>query len=145
MTPLHADRKAWFVLFAAWLIATVATLGSLFFSEVMQLPPCALCWYQRICMYPLALLFAVALMRPEPSILRYASPLVFVGWVIAAYHNLIYFGVISEDAAPCRQGIPCTAIQLEWLGFITIPLLSLTAFTLLGSLLLFLRNRLSHG
>jgi disulfide bond formation protein DsbB len=141
MAPQKSNSKVGLLLFAAWVVATVATLGSLFFSQVMQLPPCVLCWYQRICMYPLTLLFAVAVLKPDAAVLRYASPLVVVGWAIAAYHNLLYFGFISEEVSPCQQGVPCTAMQLEWLGFITIPLLSLTAFSLLGILLFSLRNR----
>lgn len=140
----ETSRGTWLLLFAAWLVATVATLGSLFFSQVMHLPPCVLCWYQRICMYPLSLLFAVALFKPEGAIVRYAAPLVILGWAIAVYHNLLYFGLISEDVSPCQQGVPCTAVQLEWLGFITIPLLSLTAFTLLGGLLFKLRKRFAE-
>lgn len=121
----------WSRLFFLWLLSLVATAGSLFFSEVMLLAPCVLCWYQRIAMYPLVLLFGLALFPLDLGILRYTRWLTGVGFGIAVYHNLLYYHLIPESLAPCKQGISCTTVQLEWLGFITIPLLSLTAFGLI--------------
>lgn len=124
------DRK-WYLIFASWLVAVVATLGSLFFSEVMKLPPCLLCWFQRICMYPLVLIFLGGMFPFDRRVFRYSLPLAFVGWFISVYHNLLYYKILPESAAPCSQGVSCTTLQIEWLGFITIPLLSLTAFTII--------------
>lgn len=118
-------------IFFSWLISMVATLGSLFFSEIMLLPPCVLCWYQRICMYPLTILLLVGFWTQDKGVLKYASPLALIGWVIAFYHNLLYYNILPESASPCMQGISCTSIQLNWLGFITIPLLSLVSFTMI--------------
>lgn len=118
----------------AWLIALVATAGSLFFSEVMRLPPCVLCWYQRIAMYPLVLLLGVALLRGERKVLAYVWPLAGLGLAIAVYHNLLYYHVIPESLSPCVEGISCTTRQIEWFGFVTIPFLALTAFVLLNAL-----------
>lgn len=125
-----------YLIFLCWLIAVFATAGSLFFSEVMKYPPCVLCWYQRICMYPLTLIFLSGLFPADRSILRYATPLVAVGWIISVYHNLLYYKILPESAAPCVQGISCTTTHIEWLGFVTIPLLSLVSFTLIFLLLL---------
>lgn len=124
-------------LYAAWLVALVATVGSLFFSEVMQLPPCVLCWYQRIAMYPLVLVLGAGIiMRDARGVKFYALPLALAGLAVAGYHNLLYYGIIPESITPCTQGISCTSRQLEWLGFITIPLLSLAAFVFVNICLL---------
>jgi disulfide bond formation protein DsbB len=115
-------------------LSVIATTGSLYFSEVMKLPPCVLCWYQRICMYPLVVLFGICLSVKDKKVrdvFHYALGLISVGTGIALYHNLLYYGIIPDSITPCTQGISCTARQIEWLGFITIPLLSLVSFSLL--------------
>jgi disulfide bond formation protein DsbB len=118
-------------LYIVWFSSLAAMLGSLFFSEVMKFPPCVLCWYQRIAIYPLAILLPVAIIRDEAASFRkYALLLTAAGFAIAAYHNLIYYGVVSEALSPCREGASCSSRQLEWLGFVSIPLLSLGAFAL---------------
>ncbi|MDQ3801426.1 MAG: disulfide oxidoreductase [Acidobacteriota bacterium] len=115
--------------YAAWIIALIATVGSLFFSEVMQLPPCVLCWYQRIAMYPLVLVIGAGILMRDGSRMKYyALPLALVGLAISIYHNLLYYGILPESITPCTQGVSCTSRQIEWLGFITIPLMALTAF-----------------
>jgi disulfide bond formation protein DsbB len=116
--------------FALWLVSIIATLGSLFFSEVMRLPPCVLCWYQRIAMYPLVALTTVALVRRDAGIGAYLWPFVAMGLAVSIYHNLLYYHLIPESITPCAQGVSCTERQIEWLGFVTIPLLALTAFVL---------------
>ena len=131
-------------IFGAWFISTVATLGSLFFSEVMRYPPCVLCWYQRICMYPLVLILLTGLFPVSKSVVRFSLPLALVGWGIAFYHNLLYYKILPESAAPCTLGISCTSVHIEWLGFITIPLLSLLAFSLIIFLLLLTHRNLNH-
>jgi len=114
--------------YAAWVVAMVATLTSVFFGEVMKLPPCTLCWYQRICLFPLTVLIAAGIVLRDKNLASYTLPLVVVGLGLALYHNLIYYGVVSETLSPCTQGVPCTSRQIEWLGFITIPLMALLAF-----------------
>jgi len=132
----------WNQVFICWLIATVATLGSLFFSEVMKFPPCVLCWYQRIAMYPLVALFLVALFRSEKSFFYYVLPLSFIGWSISIYHNLLYYKFLPESAAPCVAGISCTTVHIEWFGFITIPFLSFVAFSVINVILFLAQRRL---
>ncbi|MCO5144279.1 MAG: disulfide bond formation protein B [Oligoflexia bacterium] len=97
----------------------------------MKLPPCVLCWYQRICMYPLVLLFGIALWTEDKSHKKYTLALSILGGLIAIYHNLLYYKLIPDSITPCTQGISCTTKQIELLGFITIPLLSLVSFILL--------------
>ncbi len=118
-------------IFSAWFTSSLATLGSLFFSEVMKFPPCLLCWYQRICMYPLVVLFIAGLFPVNRQVLRFTFPLALIGWLISVYHNLLYYQILPESAAPCVQGISCTTVQIEWLGFITIPFMSFAAFSLI--------------
>ncbi|MEO5668940.1 MAG: disulfide oxidoreductase [Bdellovibrionota bacterium] len=122
-------------LLIAWIVATLATLGSLFFSEVMHLPPCVLCWYQRICMYPLVIILSIGWAREDAGERSYALPLVLIGLAISIYHNLLYYKILPESISPCVQGISCTTRQIEWLGFITIPLLALVAFVALAILI----------
>ena len=119
-------------LYLAWIQAWVATLGSLFFSEVMKFPPCKLCWYQRICMYPLVAVLAVGIVKKDKNVYQYVLPLSITGFGIALYHNLIYYHIISESFVPCSQGVSCTTKFFAWFGFITIPLLSLVAFTVIS-------------
>lgn len=126
----HRSGLNEFFPYAAWIVALIATAGSLFFSEVMELPPCILCWYQRIAMYPLVLVIGLGIATRDPSWKKYALPLALAGLLISIYHNLLYYGLIPESITPCKEGISCTTVQLEWLGFITIPLMALTAFVL---------------
>ena len=130
------DESMWLPLFGAWIVSLLATMGSLFFSEVMELPPCVLCWYQRICMYPLAVVITVGLATEDRGVSRYAWPLALIGLAVATYHNLLYYHIIPDSITPCATGVSCTERQIEWLGFITIPLLSLTAFVMIIGCLL---------
>lgn len=125
MNKLHLS------LYFSLIVAIVATSGSLFFSEVIGYPPCVLCWYQRICMYPLALLLLLGIWNDDAKISRYTLPINIIGLCFALYHNLIYYGIIPENLSPCREGVSCADVHIEWLGFITIPMLSLTAFILI--------------
>jgi len=125
----------WSLVFAAWLIAALATLGALFMSEVMGFAPCVLCWYQRIFMFPLVIVLALGLFPFDPKVLRYALPLAAVGLLVAVFHLLLTAGFIPESMTPCRQGIPCATVQIEWFGFVTIPLLSALAFLAINALL----------
>lgn len=114
--------------YVAWIIALLSVVGSLFFSEVMQLPPCILCWYQRIAMYPLVLIIAIGIILKDSRLRIYALPFALIGLAISTYHNLLYYGFVPERITPCTEGVPCNAVQIEWLGFITIPLMGLAAF-----------------
>lgn len=134
----------WTLLFSAWLIALVATLGALFSSEIMGLEPCVLCWYQRIAMFPLALMLALALLPVDVQVVRYALPLALVGAATAAYHTLLVWGLVPKDLVPCGQGPSCAEVKFELLGFITLPLLSLSAFALIVILLWTLKSRNSE-
>jgi disulfide bond formation protein DsbB len=129
-------EAAWMLVFASWVIATASTLGALFFSEVMKLPPCVLCWYQRIFMFPLVVLLPIGLFPFDPKVVRYALPLALIGTSIAAFQMLLVAGVIPESITPCSRGVSCSETQIEWFGFLSIPLLSVLAFTLISLLLI---------
>ena len=135
------EQSNWMLIFIAWLLATIATLGSLFFSEVMEIQPCVLCWYQRIFMYPLVLIFLVGLFPLDRNVIRYALPIAVIGWGISVYHYLLYSGYIPETMQPCTQGVSCTEINLELLGFITIPMLSILSYSAIIALLLVFKKR----
>jgi disulfide bond formation protein DsbB len=125
---LRKDKINGMLPYLAWLIALIATVGSLFFSEVMDLPPCVLCWYQRIATYPLVLIIGIGIILRDSRMKIYALPLCLAGLAVSIYHNLLYYGFIPEAITPCTEGVPCNAVQIEWLGFITIPLMGLGAF-----------------
>lgn len=130
----------WFknnLLYFAFAQALVATLGSLFFSEVMHWTPCILCWYQRILMYPLVIVLAVGILRKDKQVSLYALPMSILGFLIAAYHNLLYYGIVQEV---CREGVSCATRFFAWFGFITIPFLSLLAFAIITTLMLWHRK-----
>ncbi|MBW1752777.1 MAG: disulfide bond formation protein B, partial [Deltaproteobacteria bacterium] len=93
MTSLDQTPSSnWNILFACWIVASISTLGSLFFSEIMEFPPRVLCWYQRIFMFPLVLILLAGLFPFDKSIVKYALPLAIVGWCFAFYHYLLYSG-----------------------------------------------------
>jgi disulfide bond formation protein DsbB len=114
-------------LFLAWLVALTATLGSLYYSEVARFVPCTFCWYQRIAMYPLAVILGIAAFRRDREVWYFAVPLAAVGAVIAAYHYLIQqFPGLSGGA--CSEGVPCSAAYVWKFGFVSIPLMALVSF-----------------
>ena len=124
------DRLGLIARHIALLTAWIATWGSLFFSEVLGWVPCVLCWYQRILMYPLALLLALGIIRRDRGLHIYVLPFSIAGIGISLYHHLL----IKTDWLPppaCVTGVPCNIDYLNLLGFITIPWLALTAFVII--------------
>lgn len=119
------------------IIALLATAGSLFFG-FHGIPICALCWYQRIFMYPLAFIILVGIVRKDRDLPWYVLPLSIPGMLIASYHVALQSGWVSERVEFCTVGVSCTTKYAEWLGFITIPLLSFLAFAVLTAAFLFL-------
>lgn len=101
----------------------------------MQFVPCTMCWYQRIFMYPLVIIFLIALLYPDDKVFKYSIVLVLIGWGFSIYHNLLMFGIISEEMVPCTQGVPCGVKYIDWFGFVSIPLLSFIAYSLILVLL----------
>lgn len=118
-------------LFAAWAISFIATIGSLFFSEVWKFIPCELCWYQRIFMYPLVIILGIAVIKKDAKQYMYVLPVASIGFLIALYHYLVQkVPAFASNSISCGM-IPCTTQYINWLGFITIPFLALTSFGLI--------------
>ena len=138
-----SDGHAWACLFAAWMVALAATFGALFIGEVMGQTPCNLCWHQRVFMFPLAVILAVATFREDLAIWRYALPIAALGWLVAAFHSLLYSGVIPEAIKPCGQGPSCSSAAMTILG-LPLPYISLAAFTAVAVLLLPASRKVSN-
>jgi len=118
----------------ALVVALLAAAGSLYFSDVAGYEPCALCWYQRIAMYPLVVLLGIAAWRSDPGVRRYAAPLAGIGALIALYHYAVEW-LPGLDAGVCSATTPCTVVWFRELGFASLPYLALSAFLLIGALL----------
>lgn len=113
----------------AFLVALAATSGSLFYSEIAQYTPCLLCWWQRIFMYPQVLLIALGIMKNDKHIADYSIGMSSVGFIIALYHYYIQLG--GKTFLTCGQvgfSASCTQRFTMEFGYITIPMMSLTAF-----------------
>ncbi|TCI37673.1 MULTISPECIES: disulfide oxidoreductase [Exiguobacterium] len=123
-------------LYLAWLVALTATLGSLYFSEIREFVPCELCWIQRIFMYPLVFVLGMAVFTNDRQVKKYVLPLAIGGGMISLYHYLVQKVPGFADIKPCVEGVPCNVQYINWFGFVTIPFLALTAFTLITLLLL---------
>jgi disulfide bond formation protein DsbB len=137
--PLRALRRGveGYELWFAFLVAAIATGGSLFFSEIAGFVPCELCWYQRICMYPLSIVTLLAALADERRVARYLLPLPLVGAGVSVYHLLIENGVVKQSQI-CLLSAPggCATKWIEEFGYVTIPVLALTGFALAFALLL---------
>lgn len=118
----------------AWVMAVVATLGSLYYSQIAHFIPCEYCWYQRIAMYPLVIIFGIAAAYRDRGIDRYARAIAGIGALIAAYHVAleVFPGL---DTGACTVTTPCTLVWFREFGYISLPVLALTAFLLILTLL----------
>jgi len=119
----------------AWVVAFVSMLGSLYFSEVANFVPCNLCWYQRIAMYPLAVILLVGALRRDWGVRWYAVPVAAIGACISTYHVLIERFPSLESSNVCSLAVPCNFIWFEEIGFVTLPYMALSAFLLILVLL----------
>ena len=119
-------------IYIAWITALSAMLGSLYFSEVLKLPPCVLCWYQRILMYPLVLMIPIGIITIDKKVYKYVLPMSIIGMAVAFYHYLLYTKLIPDTLAPCSTGVSCTSRLIEWFnGVVNIPFLSMISFTVI--------------
>lgn len=114
-------------LFLAWLIALLATLSTLYASEIIKLPVCHLCWYQRICIYPLAIILGIAVFRDDCRIGIYTIPLTIIGAIFAGYQYALQILPAFGPIHFCTIGPDCRMTYFQFFGFITLPFLSLTA------------------
>lgn len=137
------EQKAWqnykpFLLFIAWLIALLATISAIYASLILKMPVCELCWWQRICLFPLVIQLGIATFRQDLKISWYTLPLVIIGGLIAFYQYLLQKVPALQSISLCRSGpgtVNCSAIDWQIFGFVTISFLSLVAFVVLFFLL----------
>jgi disulfide bond formation protein DsbB len=120
----------------AALVAVTATLGSLFLSEAAGFVPCVLCWYQRIAMYPLAVLGVVAAWRRDAAVWVYAAPLAAVGLAVSVWHYLVERVPTLSAASSCSVSAPCDVRWVDAFGFVTIPYMAGSGFALILACLL---------
>lgn len=131
-----------FSIYLGWAVATGAMIGSLVLSEVIRFIPCDLCWWQRVFMYPMAFILTVGILKKDKKVAYYVLPLSIIGLVIAFYHSLLQWHVIRPENLSCSvtSAVSCADAQINWLGFITIPFMSLCCF-LVVTILMFLSLR----
>ena len=139
------EKKAKIVLYIAFVQALIAMLGSLFFDWVLHFAPCVLCWYQRVCIFPMVVILAVCIIKKDKNAPYLILPLSLIGLGISIYHNLLYYKVIPESIAPCTIGTSCTTQYINWLGFISIPLLSFCALTVITVCMIFYLQLSKHS
>lgn len=137
-------KRNWHLLLLAWLIAVVATAGSLFIGEIMGMPPCVLCWYQRIFMFPLAIVLGIACYSDDRRGAVYGLPLALGGLATAGYHTLLVADLVPKAWIPCSAGVSCADQKLEILNGVQIPWLSLATFFLILPLLIVYLRRTSR-
>ena len=137
--PLTVLRSAvWgYELWLAFVVAATATAGSLFLSDIANFVPCELCWYQRICMYPLSLITLLAALLNDNRVARYLLPFPVIGAGVSTYHVLVENGVVAQTQA-CLISAPggCATKWIDEFGYMTIPTLALTGFALTFAFLL---------
>ncbi|WP_078549333.1 disulfide oxidoreductase [Litchfieldia alkalitelluris] len=118
--------------FIAFAAALIATLGSLYFSEILLFIPCELCWYQRIFMYPLVIITAISIIKKTHDTAIYTFVLSIIGGFISLYHYSIQKVPFLNENSPSCGLVPCNTDYINWLGFITIPFLALIAFIIIS-------------
>ena len=128
------------ILYIAFAQGLIAMLGSLYYSEIRHFAPCVLCWWQRIFMYPLVLILAVGIIQKDKKIYNYVLPMSILGGIIAFYHVLLQKGIIPEALGPCTQTVPCVTKFTGYFGFITIPVMALTAFIVITLCMLYYKK-----
>ncbi|SDZ03104.1 disulfide bond formation protein DsbB [Evansella caseinilytica] len=137
MEETSKQKKIEYAMFAAWGIALIATLGSLYFSEVKLFMPCSLCWVQRIFMYPLAITLAIASVKKDAGQAYYTLPLSLIGLGFSSYHYMLEkIPALSTQAEACGI-IPCNYEYINWFGFITIPFLALVSFFFISLMMVY--------
>ncbi len=128
------------LLLASFSLALIATAGSLFMSEILHWTPCVLCWYQRLMLYPLVIIFGAAIVKKISNLEYIVFPMVAIGMLVAFYHNLLQYRIIPESLAPCQAGVSCLTPYNVWFNFLTVPLLSFITFAVIVGLMIAYRK-----
>ncbi len=125
-----------FALFSAWFIAVIALLATLYSSMIQMLPVCHLCWYQRVCIYPLVIILGIGAFVDDRSSAVYALPLALIACLLALFQYIIQWYPQLEPVGICGLGPQCSAVHMKYLGFITYPFISLIASIVISILLI---------
>ena len=123
-----------------FLVSLIATLGSLYFSEVRLYVPCEMCWYQRIIMYPIVIISLIGLIKNDVNSRYYVRVFSGIGILASTYHYILQKVSFVADSLPACTGVDCTVQYINWLGFITIPFLALIAFILIFTMSFFIKK-----
>ncbi len=121
--------------------AVVAVCGSLFYSNAVGFPPCYLCWWQRVAIYPTLVLFLVAVRKGGRDVFKYVLPLAVIGLILSIYHSYVQWG--GSPLIPCDATASCSKLYVYAFGYITIPTMSLTIAV--AMLLLYWSNKLHEN
>jgi len=133
-TMKYVDKN---LVFLAFVVALGSTLASMVLSEIVELPPCDLCWYQRIFMFPLPFTLGAAVLTRDKHAWTYSLPIAIVGAALSFYHSLLQWGIITEEATSCSlNGPSCGDPEILWLGFLTIPFGAFLGFAAICILLI---------
>jgi disulfide bond formation protein DsbB len=120
--------KSEYFLYFAWIVSIIGSLGSLVYSELLKLPPCSLCWYQRSMMYPLPLILMIGIIEKNKNIFKYAVGLTMTGMILALYQLALTAGILPHSIIMCLPGSSCAADYSKIFGFFSIPLQSFLGF-----------------
>jgi disulfide bond formation protein DsbB len=126
-------------LWLAWLVAAVTMTGSLYYSLGAHFHPCPLCWFQRVCVYPFAVMLLIAALKKDDRVWRYVLPMASIGVVLAAYHAQLQ--AFPDQGGFCNLRDPCLNTDVNTFGFVTLPLMDLTALLLIITLTLVARSK----
>lgn len=129
------------LLMIIWAQSVAAVLGSLFFSEVLGYVPCELCWFQRILMYPLVIIYGTSLIKKDVSIALPGLVLSSIGVVVSIYHYMVQKVPALQDAGGSCGAVPCNTEYVNYFGFVTIPFLAGSAFIIITVLHIFILKR----
>ena len=127
-------------------IGLALTLGamaaSLYYSEILGILPCGLCWIQRIFLYPQVLLFAVAIWKKDRGIADYIIGLSILGALTGLYQHYIQMG--GSNILPCpavTTAADCAQRFMFEFGYITFPFAVFVLFAFLIIIMLFVRAK----
>ncbi|WP_163581368.1 disulfide oxidoreductase [Gracilibacillus saliphilus] len=132
--------KQYFI-YIAWMVSVIATIGSLFFSEILHFTPCKLCWFSRILMYPLSIILGIAAYYNDYRVKIYVLPFSLLGIGLSIFHYFDQKTTFFRSLSHCSESVPCNGMYINWLGFITIPFLALCAFLLISLFLLMAKEK----
>src|SRR3989344_1645925 len=142
--PVIVKAIGKYALLCAFIVALVSMSGSLFYSQIAGFAPCQLCWFQRFFMYPLVILLLIAIIRQSSKIIDYALSLSVAGFLISLYHNYIYYydGGLNVFCKLGGAQVSCIKRYVFELGYVTIPLMALTAFASIIVFLIFYKIKM---